>query len=77
MAVAKINFEQRMKELEDVVAALEGGSVSLDEMLTLYEKGVKLTKECMSVLDKADQRITALIRSEDGSMIEENFISEE
>jgi len=40
----KENFESNLKELEEVVKALESGEVSLDEMLSLFEKGIKLTK---------------------------------
>ena len=74
---AKVNFEQKIKELEGIVGSLEGGEATLDEMLTLYEKGVKITKECMLALDKADQKITALIKSGDGTMAEEDFEGEE
>lgn len=39
-------FEKNLKELEVVVKELEGGDVTLDQMLELFEKGVKLTKQC-------------------------------
>ena len=70
---AKINFEKKMKELEEVVKTLESGDAGLDEMLTLYEKGTKITRECMGVLDKAEQKITALVKGSDGDMKEEPF----
>jgi len=58
-----INFEQNIKELEDVVRQLEGGDVSLDQLLVLFEKGVGLTKSCNSQLDNAEQKINMLIQN--------------
>ena len=59
---SKQSFETNLGELEKVVAALEKGDVSLDEMLTLFEKGVKLTQNCTVALDSAEQKITFLMR---------------
>ena len=49
-------FEKNLKELEVVVEELEGGDVTLDQMLELFEKGVKLTKQCTAALDAAEQK---------------------
>ena len=43
-------FEKNLKELEVVVKELESGDVTLDQMLELFEKGVKLTKQCTACL---------------------------
>lgn len=43
-------FEKNLKELEVVVKELESGDVTLDQMLELFEKGVKLTKQCTAAL---------------------------
>lgn len=73
MAENKDNFEKNLKELEEVVRALEGGNVSLDEMLALFEKGITLTKSCTKQLDKAEQKINILIKGENGEMTEKEF----
>ena len=73
MAENKDNFEKNLKELEEVVRALEGGNVTLDEMLTLFEKGIALTKSCTSQLDKAEQKINILIKGENGQITEKEF----
>ena len=71
---SKQSFETNLGELEKVVAALEKGDVSLDEMLTLFEKGVKLTQNCTVALDSAEQKITVLMRDkESGSIVERPF----
>ena len=56
-------FEKNLKELEVVVKELEGGDVTLDQMLELFEKGVKLTKQCTAALDAAEQKINILIKN--------------
>lgn len=75
MSSGKMSFENNLKELEGVVKALEGGEVSLEEMLELFEKGIQLTKSCTSQLEKAEQKITVLMKNKDGEMTEENFES--
>lgn len=70
----KQNFETNLKELESVVKALESSDISLDEMLNMFEKGIKLTKECTDALDAAEQKITILMKNrENGEMEEEPF----
>ena len=73
MSENKENFEKNLKELEEVVRTLESGNVTLDEMLTLFEKGVTLTKNCTSQLDKAEQKINILVKGENGEMTEKEF----
>ena len=67
----KQNFEASLKELESVVKALEGGEVSLDEMLNLFERGIYLTKECTTALDSAEQKISVLMKNRDSGEMEE------
>ena len=67
----KQNFESNLKELEGVVKALEGSEVSLDEMLTLFEKGIHLTKECTDALHAAEQKISILMKNRESGELEE------
>ena len=39
-----MNFEEKLKELEEIVNKLDSGNVSLEESIALFEKGVKLSK---------------------------------
>ena len=65
-------FEESMKELEEVVAKLESGEVTLDESLKLFEKGIKLSSSCQKKLDEAERRVKILTGS-GSEMTEEDF----
>jgi exodeoxyribonuclease VII small subunit len=56
----EFSFEEAMKELESIVAALERGDVSLEDSLKLYEKGVGLVREANKLLTDAKERIIAV-----------------
>ena len=74
MAKAK-TFEEQIGELEEIVSKLENGDVSLDESLSLFEQGIKLTKGCQKMLDTADKKVKVLM-SDGGEMVEKDFINE-
>lgn len=69
----KKKFEQIMAELTQVVEELEQGQPDLDRALSLFEQGVKLTKECQKILDQAEQKVTRLVQTEDGEIEEKSF----
>ena len=66
------NFEELMKDLEEITNKLEKEDLSLDESVDLFEKGMKISKECNEKLEKAEKRITILINSETGEEKEFN-----
>ena len=53
-------FEELFKQLEDKVALLEQGGLSLDDSLSAYEEAVSLAQKCQQLLDNAELRITRL-----------------
>ncbi len=61
-----LSFEDAFKRLEDIVARLEAGDLSLDESLALYEQGQRLARHCSQLLDAAELRVQQL--NEDGSL---------
>jgi exodeoxyribonuclease VII small subunit len=65
-------FEDLYKELEEKVALLEQGGLSLDDSLSTYEAAVALAQKCQQMLDGAELRITRLRESlaigEDGGV---------
>ena len=55
------DFEAAISELESIVKKLEeGGDLSLEESLKLYERGVTLSKFCHARLEDAERRIELL-----------------
>lgn len=53
-------FESVLEELQKTVKALEGGSLSLEDALTAYEKGVQLIRAAQAELAAAEKRIEIL-----------------
>lgn len=68
----EMSFEDAMAELEVIVEKLEKGQLSLDESLVLFEKGIRLVKECNGKLKNAQQRVEKLI-DENNEMRSEPF----
>jgi exodeoxyribonuclease VII small subunit len=56
----KRTFEAALTELEEHVRRLDDGALELEESLSTFESGVKLIRECSTLLDDADQRVTEL-----------------
>ncbi|MBT5873704.1 MAG: exodeoxyribonuclease VII small subunit [Candidatus Latescibacteria bacterium] len=69
------SFEQALKRLEEIVDRMEGGEVSLDESLSLFQEGIGLSRSCSTRLNDAEGRIRKLVRVEDGKFILEDFDS--
>jgi exodeoxyribonuclease VII small subunit len=67
-----VSFESSMDELEKVVKELEGGDLSLDRSLELFERGMSLSDICRKQLEEAETRVEMLIRK-DGKTIAEPF----
>ena len=53
-------FEAQYKRLEESVAKLEEGDLTLEESLALYEDGMKVAKACQELLKDAELRVTKL-----------------
>jgi exodeoxyribonuclease VII small subunit len=62
------DFEKSLDELEKLVNDLERGELSLEQSLTAFERGVKLTRECQQSLKTAEQRVDQLVQSSDGAL---------
>lgn len=54
------NFESAIEELEKLIYDLEDGSLSLDESIKTYKKGMELAAFCNEALEKAEQEIYIL-----------------
>jgi exodeoxyribonuclease VII small subunit len=55
-----VSFEDARRELEQIVAKLEGGQASLEEAVALWERGEVLYRTCVGKLDAAQGKIEEL-----------------
>lgn len=67
------DFESALKNLEDIVAQLEGGELSLDKSLELFEEGVRISRFCSTKLQEAERRVEVLTKTAEGELKEEPF----
>lgn len=72
-----VNFEDNMKQLEQIAGELEKGDLDLDASVKKFEEGMKVSKECSEMLERAEKKITMLIKDNNGEMVEKNFVQEE
>lgn len=63
-----LDFERSFSRLEEILDRMNGGSVSLDESLKLYEEADRLIAGCSQKLHAAETRIEMLIKKRDGSL---------
>ncbi len=68
-----INFEGAMAKLEEAVLRLEGGELSLDESIKLFEDAIALVRMCNEKLANAEQRVKILVEGADGSVSDAPF----
>jgi exodeoxyribonuclease VII small subunit len=55
--INELSFEDAYSQLEELVAKLESGDMSLEESVSLFERGKELAAHCQSLLDKAELRV--------------------
>jgi exodeoxyribonuclease VII small subunit len=54
------NFEDSLTRLQEISELLESNEISLEESISLYEEGIKLSKVCYDQLNKAELKVTEL-----------------
>ncbi len=60
------SFEASLNRLTEITEIVESGGVSLEETLSLYKEGLKISKACEAVLSKFEKEITVLQKETDG-----------
>ena len=71
----ELSFEDKIRELEEIVKELESGEVNLDDAIEKYTKAMKLAKECSDKLNAATERVNKILK-ENGELVDFN-VSEE
>jgi exodeoxyribonuclease VII small subunit len=69
----KKTFEQAMKQLEQIVEALESGDLPLEKAISKFEEGIQLSKFCSNMLDETEKKITILTQGQEGDISEKPF----
>lgn len=68
MPAKKKNFEENLSDLEAIVSQLERGDVPLEEALTQFQTGVKLSQELQKTLGEAEKTLTKMM-NDDGQEV--------
>ena len=68
VAGADLPFEEALKQLESIVAAMEAGDLPLEAMLERYEAGTKLVEICQAKLAAAEVKIQQLEKGAEGAL---------
>ncbi len=69
-ASAAGNFETSLARLEELVAAMETGRLSLDAMIAHFEEGSGLVKQCSAKLTEVEKKIEKLVSLQDAEKTE-------
>lgn len=64
MSKAIKTFEENLAELEAVVTKLEQGDVALEEALSEFQKGMKLSKSLQKTLNEAEKTLVKVMQAD-------------
>jgi exodeoxyribonuclease VII small subunit len=69
-----MDFEKKLTRLEDIVTKMEGGDLSLEDSLKLFEEGVKHSRELQKTLTEAEEKVKVLLKVDaDGTATTKDF----
>lgn len=63
--MAKIKFEDKVKELEEIINELENGDIDLDDSINKYTKAMTLISECDKELKNIEQKVNYILKNDD------------
>ena len=71
------DFEAALSRLEEIVAKMEGGGLSLDETMTCFTEGIKRVEALAAMLAEARETVMKLVPDGEGGLTEQPFEEEE
>ena len=77
MANKKLSFEEAIKRIEEIVDKLENEEVPLEQSISLYKEGMKLSAFCQERLSTAEGEIVLLMEETAGQWQESPFWAKE
>lgn len=75
-AEPKVDFEAALQELESLIKQMESGELGLEESITAFERGVRLTRRCQAALKQAELRVQALNADNDFEDLDPETLNE-
>lgn len=67
---APTSFEEALNLLEDSLAQLESGELTLEESLEVFERGIAASRSCARLLDKTRKRVQVLVERDGDLKVE-------
>ena len=64
--IETMSFEEAIRELEQVVTALDRGDVALEDSIKLYERGAALKARCEAKLKEAEEKVAQITLDANG-----------
>ena len=64
--IAEMSFEEAIRELEQVVSALDLVDVALEDSIKLYERGAALKARCEAKLKEAEEKVAQITLDTNG-----------
>lgn len=71
------SFEDALSEIKVIIEKLEGGNLSLEESLTVFERGIELLTFCYRKLGEVQKKVEILVEGTDGEILQKEFDLEE
>lgn len=66
-------FEEALGALEQIVAEIETGELSLADLMAKYSEGIKLSDVCMTSLKRAEETMDLLVKETATGISKENL----
>lgn len=70
------NFEASLKRIEEIIKALEGNELDLDESIKLYQEGIELTSKCYVKLNEVEKQSIKILEESEITKLKEDAVSE-
>ena len=72
-----MEFEKKIKKLENIVEKMGSGELSLQDSLKCFEQGIRLSRECSEQLNKSEEKVQQLMDiNPEGKAITKDFENE-
>jgi exodeoxyribonuclease VII small subunit len=62
------DFEDALRELEQILQEIESGQIGLEESLSKYERGHFLIQHCQKILSAAEKQIELITKGPDNEL---------